>query len=100
MATKEGIISFIKDQRAYLAREYNVISIALFGSYARDEASTDSDIDLLIEFQDNTPNLSKTKEGIKQLFKEQFNLNVDLCRQKFIKSYYRDEILASAIYVE
>lgn len=89
----------MKSHKALLQKEHHVESIALFGSFATDEASADSDIDLLVEFEENTSNLSEIKKSIKELFKKQFNLEIDVCRQKFIKPYFRDAILESAIYV-
>ena len=37
--------------RDELRRDYGVKSLALFGSMARDEAGTTSDVDLLVEFK-------------------------------------------------
>jgi hypothetical protein len=37
-----------------LLRRYEVRSIALFGSYVRGEQRDDSDIDFLVEFENNT----------------------------------------------
>ena len=48
--TKEQIVSSIQDQMPYLAVEYGVSRIGLFGSFASQTADDDSDIDLLVEF--------------------------------------------------
>jgi predicted nucleotidyltransferase len=48
--TKEQIVNRIQDQMPYLAAEYGVSRIGLFGSFAVDTADDDSDIDLLVEF--------------------------------------------------
>lgn len=39
----------IKDKTSTIAKEYDIDSIYLFGSYARGDANDDSDIDMLIE---------------------------------------------------
>ena len=44
------LIAFLKDHGAHI-RGYGVKSLALFGSVARDEATTKSDVDLLVEFE-------------------------------------------------
>jgi predicted nucleotidyltransferase len=36
--------------RAELQREYGVVEIGVFGSYARGEATAESDVDILVEF--------------------------------------------------
>jgi predicted nucleotidyltransferase len=50
MLTREEIFQRLRDQRAYLAAEYGVRRIGLFGSYAQGQPTTSSDIDLLVEF--------------------------------------------------
>ncbi len=40
----------IEDQMPYLAAEYGVARIGLFGSYASQTAGDESDIDLIVEF--------------------------------------------------
>lgn len=41
-----------------LQRRHNLKTVLLFGSYARDEATSDSDIDLLVDRGDDTKPLS------------------------------------------
>jgi|TARA_B110000902_G_scaffold217960_1_gene251526 hypothetical protein len=80
-------------------KDFHLVSIALFGSYAEGKANEDSDIDLLVEFKKGTPNLSRKKSLLKQKIKNQFHLDVDICREKYIKPYFKQQILDSAIYV-
>jgi len=51
--TKEEIIKTIRNNRKILD-DYKVKSIALFGSYVRNEQREDSDIDFLVEFKEDT----------------------------------------------
>lgn len=99
MTTKEEILSYLKENKEKFSADYQLIKIGLFGSFARDEATEDSDIDLILEFQPNTQNLFEKKSKIKSFIKQKFNREVDLCREKFIKPYFKTQILESAIYV-
>jgi uncharacterized protein len=45
---RTAIISKIKKEMPYLRQRYGVEQLALFGSYARDEAGEDSDIDIVV----------------------------------------------------
>jgi predicted nucleotidyltransferase len=52
--TTEPLASILSRLRAIqpeLERQFGVNSLAVFGSYARDEAGPDSDLDLLIDFR-------------------------------------------------
>ena len=48
---RDDVLERLNLHREELRTRYGVGSIALFGSYARDEARPDSDVDLLVEFE-------------------------------------------------
>lgn len=99
MVRKEEILDFLRTKKADFQKEFNITKLALFGSFARDEQAEDSDIDLIVEFQPNTENLYEKKLRIRKIVGEAFGKQVDLCREKYIKPYFRQQILQSAIYV-
>ena len=99
MIRRDEILNFLKDKKDELFFDYQLIKIGLFGSFARDEGTDHSDIDLIVEFQPDTQNLSEKKTKIKMLVKDRFGREVDLCREKYIKPYFKSQILQSAIYV-
>ena len=43
------LIEKLREQREVLSRRYPIHRLALFGSWARDEALEDSDVDILVE---------------------------------------------------
>mgnify|MGYP006440898639 FL=1 len=47
------ILSQLRAHKPYLAREFGVTDLALFGSYARDEGKASSDLDLLVGNEQN-----------------------------------------------
>jgi uncharacterized protein len=49
MYTRKTIEKIIGDNRARLASEYGLKRVGIFGSYARNAAKKDSDIDLIVE---------------------------------------------------
>ena len=99
MLTKEEILSYLAEQKAMLESEFQVTKVGLFGSFARDEQREDSDIDILIEFAPQTEELSDKKARIRLKMKDRFKREVDLCREKYIKPYFKAQVLKSAIYV-
>lgn len=54
MKTMDEILETIRAHKEEIMRRFSVRSIALFGSHARDAATAESDIDLLVEFDDLT----------------------------------------------
>lgn len=99
MIKRDDILSFLAEKKDELFSEYQLVRIGLFGSFARNQGTEESDIDLLVEFQPNTENLTEKKLKIKDLVSKKFGREVDICREKYIKPYFKSQILQSAIYV-
>lgn len=47
---QKTVIQILKQNQAELTEQFGVKSLALFGSFARDETTPASDVDLLVEF--------------------------------------------------
>jgi predicted nucleotidyltransferase len=99
MTTKGEILEFLTRNKQYFRDQFGIVKIGLFGSYAKDEQTDGSDIDLIVEFAKNTPNLFDVKNELKNYIKEKFNIQVDIAREKYLKPIYRDSILKETIYV-
>ena len=50
--TSKDILDFLSKEMPYLRKEFGVISIGLFGSYANGTQGPDSDVDLLVELKE------------------------------------------------
>ena len=50
--TSSEIIGFLREDLPYLEKEFGVISIGLFGSYAKGRQGPNSDVDLLVELKE------------------------------------------------
>lgn len=99
MNTQAEIISFLQYNRKLLQEQYHVTKIGLFGSFARNEQKEDSDVDILIELEEGTENIYETKNSLKQFLSISFERSVDLAREKYLKSYAKDQILKDVVYV-
>jgi predicted nucleotidyltransferase len=51
MLSTEKVIELLQEKHAYLAAEFGVSKIGLFGSYAKGQSSDTSDVDLFVEFE-------------------------------------------------
>ncbi len=100
MIRKEDISDFIRQNRLWLKEHFHIKKIAIFGSFARNEQTDKSDIDLLIELEDNTLDIHEKKEELREYFRNKFNRNIDIAREKYLKSYVKHQILQESVYVE
>jgi predicted nucleotidyltransferase len=51
MLSTEKVVELLQEKQAYLAAEFGVSKIGLFGSYAKGQSNDASDIDLFVEFE-------------------------------------------------
>lgn len=99
MIEKTDILNFISENKNFFQKEFNISKIGIFGSYANGTNTENSDIDLIVEFEDNTEDLFHKKQEIRNIFQNKFNLEVDICREQFIKPIFKNLIIQDTIYV-
>ena len=100
MKTKGQILMFLAQNKKLFWDKFHIIRIGLFGSYARDEQNIDSDIDLLVEFEDNTQDLYDLKLQLKDFFLKTLGIEIDICREKYIKPRIKKQILKETVYAD
>ena len=85
-------------ENADALRELGVLKIGLFGSYARGEARTNSDIDILVALKPMS--LFKGYLRVKHYLEDVLGREVDLVVEDGIKERIRPYIMDEVIYVE
>ncbi len=99
MNTKNEVIEFLRQNRKLLTERYHISKIGLFGSFARDEQTANSDIDLIIELDDSATDIHELKNSLKQFLSNSMCRGVDIAREKYLKPYAREQIMRDAVYV-
>lgn len=100
MKTRDQILKFLAQNKKLFRDKYHIVRIGLFGSYARGEQNRNSDIDLLVEFEENTQDLYDIKLQLKDFFRIQLGIEVDICREKYIKPRFKNSILKETVYAD
>lgn len=94
---RERILSLLKVYYLYNKEKYSIESLGLFGSFARNEGSPDSDIDIYIALKQ--PNLF-TYSIIAQQLETIFDRHIDLISSKAIlKDDFRANVEKEVLYV-
>ena len=92
---KTNILNYLKEHYSEFKNKYNVEKIGLFGSYARDEATENSDIDIFVKMKPSLFDMVAIKEQIEN----DFNRKVDIIREhKNIKPIFLKMIKKDLIY--
>lgn len=94
---KNEMIAILKEEMPYLTKHFNVSEIALFGSYARDEADLKSDIDILVTFSKTPGMISFMK--LERHLTERFSVKVDLVLKNALRPNIGKNALREAVYV-
>jgi len=101
---KETLLLKLKTLQPHYKKE-GVLLLGIFGSYARDEESETSDIDILIE---TTPKFLKTYKGFKAFAKldeikheleQVFEKEIDLVDKVGLNQHHNTYILENTLYV-
>jgi len=74
----------------------SIKSVAIFGSYVNGTPSTDSDIDVLIDFEPSAVIGFFALSDIKSNFESFLKKSVDLLTPAAISKYFRDEVINQA----
>ncbi len=96
MQTQQEIKTKLSELKPILQQKYPVASIALFGSYARNEQTEDSDVDIMIELNG--------KMGIEFFrmadeIEDYLGIKTDVASRNGIKPRYFEFIKPDLIYV-
>lgn len=98
MTTKDHILKTLKSNMLELSK-LGIRKVGLFGSYMRNEQSSDSDIDLLIDFEpgkENFDNFMAVYDLFEKIFK---NETIEVVTKNGLSPYIGPKILNEVQYV-
>jgi predicted nucleotidyltransferase len=96
---KQQILNYLKSHKQYLQETFGLDKIGLFGSFARDENKTSSDIDIMFEVDKNTKFSMFQYLKLNKYLEDNFKTKVDLVREATIKDDIKPYIKKDLIYV-
>lgn len=99
MLTTSEILDYLKQNKQLFKKDYHILKLGLFGSFARNQQTETSDIDIIIELEPNTDNIFELKLKFRQKLEQRFKRNIDICTEKYIKPIIKPLIIQEAIYV-
>lgn len=94
---RSELLNFLAEHREVLQQDFGVQSLDVFGSVARDEATKQSDVDLLVEFARPVGLFGMFR--LQDYLEDQLGCRVDLGTRDSLKPRFRQRVLAEAIHV-
>ena len=96
MYTLQAILHKLNSYKPALQRKYPVARVGVFGSYARNEASEKSDIDIVVDIMEPMGlNFVSMADEIEELF----GVKTDVVPLRSIKPEYLPSVQTDVIYV-
>jgi predicted nucleotidyltransferase len=95
--TRNQIINLLRTEKSYLTKEFGVINIGLFGSFATGQTDRDSDIDLIVELRE--PRFDYLA-GLQVYLEKKFSQKIEIVRKgnrlnnRFVQRVEKDIIYA------
>lgn len=96
MKSLTEIKAILAERKALLFNKYPIQSLAIFGSFARNEQNDDSDLDLVVEFNGK---IGSNFILLADELESYLGFKVDLVSRKGIKDRYFQTIKSDLIYV-
>ncbi len=93
--TRAEVLERLRAHRPTLVERFGVVELAVFGSFARDEATDASDVDILVSFL--KPATSRTYFGVQFYIEDLLGLKVDLVTDKALRSELRPYVEREAV---
>jgi predicted nucleotidyltransferase len=96
MITKKEILEMLSQDKEKLQRQFKVSKMALFGSYARGDQRTDSDVDILVEVD---PSIGLDFVTLAERIEQILGVRVDLISSRAVSPKAMKYIEPELIYV-
>ncbi len=93
------IKKLLEKNKEELKRKYKLKEIGIFGSYIRDEQKETSDIDILVEFENDAELSLLDFIGIEQELSDLLGVKVDLVEKKTLKPHIGEQIKREVVYL-
>lgn len=94
---QDTVLQVLKQKDAEMATKFGVKSLLLFGSVARNEATSTSDVDLLVEF--SRPVGYFGLFALQDYLEKLLDCRVDLGTPDSLKPYIKDRVMGELIRV-
>lgn len=93
----EDILTKLKELKPIIAAHYKAKEVGLFGSFVRGQQNASSDIDILVEFEDEADLFDWM--GLTLYLEEIFQRPVDIVPKRALRVELRDSVLREVVVV-
>ena len=94
----EEMVAYLKNRKRFFYDKFGVIRIGIFGSFARDDQTPSSDIDMVVEIEKSRKNIHSFLQ-LKRFLEKEMARKIDLGFEHSLKPIVKEKIKGKIIYV-
>ena len=94
---RDEVLETLRKHKQVLRERYDVTGLALYGSFARNQATPESDVDILVRF--GGPATSRSYFGTLFYIEDLLGRRIDLVTDKALRAEFRPFVEQEALYV-
>ena len=94
---RDEVLKILRAHKGILAERFGIAELSIFGSFARDEAAEDSDLDVLVRFKGRAT--SKGYFGAQFYIEDLLGRPVDLVTDKALRAELRPYVERELVHV-
>ena len=95
LMNRDQVLELLRASKAMLKERFGISGVALFGSFARDQAAAESDVDVLVRF--DAPPDWKRYFGAQEYLEDLLGRPVDLATDREVRAEIRGYVQRDAI---
>ena len=93
----ESVKQQLEELKPTLKKRFKVVSVDIFGSYARGEQTEKSDLDILVTYSEMVDLLLVA--SLRRYLRRKLHMKVDVVSKEFLNKYIRAQVLEEAVSV-
>ena len=98
ISTIDEVVTYLKNNKSFFYEKFGVTRVGIFGSFVRDEQTSSSDIDMVVEMEKNRKNIHSFLQ-LKRFLEKELDTQIDLGFENTLKPSVREKIKGQIIYV-
>ena len=98
ISSMEEIVAYLRNNKSFLYEKFGVTRMGIFGSFTREEQTSSSDIDMIVEMEGSRKNIHSFLQ-MKRFLEKELSRKIDMGFEHSLKPIVKEKIKGQAIYV-
>lgn len=93
----EEVVAYLRNNKSFLYEKFGVTRMGIFGSFTREEQTSSSDIDMIVEMEGSRKNIHSFLQ-MKKFLEKELSRKIDMGFEHSLKPIVKEKIKGQTIY--